>query len=1010
MLFADLVGSTGLSRRMDPEDMARLVRQYQDACAGAIARFDGFLAKFMGDGVLAYFGYPQAHEDSAERAARAGLAIVEAVQRIGDGKLAARIGISTGLVVVGEIIGSGASAEQTIIGDTPNLAARLQSFAEPNAVLIGGITRRLLGELFEYDFLGEHDLKGIEAPIGVWRVLRESETGSRFHAVRSAGPLVGRDHEIALLAERWRRARAGEGQAVLLQGEAGIGKSRLVEALVERLHDERHVSVRMQCSPYHRNTALHPVIRHLAEAAGFSADDDVALKRDKLRATLSAARPLADGAFRLLAELLGLNDGAEPAADMTAVQQKRALMEVLAERLFALAAEAPVLLLLEDAHWIDPTTRELFDAIVDRLEAAQVLVVVTHRPEFVPSWTGRPFVTSLAFNKLSGDDCAAIVRNVAALAALPGELVAEILRRGDGVPLYVEELTRAVLEAGDNRAPSVPPTLQDLLMSRLDRLGRVKDVAQVASVFGREFSRDLLAKIVGASDAEIDGALESLIGAGLIFRRGAQGDGRFSFKHALLQEAAYESLLKSRREVLHEAAGRALAASGAAEAEPEIAAQHFARAGRHDEASRYWEAAGDRAVAQSSYAEAIASYGAAIESARQLAIADGRRQRILAIELKLGPAVIIARGYASEEVPAIYREALALARELGEDRALFKATWGLWMGEVVRRRFEAASARADELIALGRGIDDEDMRLEAIHCRWSTAFFRGETNLALDLATQGVANYDTARHHKLTHEYGGHDPGVCARGLRASGLCLTGFPVQALEVAEDGIVLGESLRHPNSMAHAYFQALLVQQTLGDVPGSERVAARLIEIATKFELPSPRMYGEFAAGWVRIMRGDTAAGLPLMEDAFARRAIHPMHEFHFCAVMAETYAMLGRPYDGLAVVDAILPQTATSEIGMFVPELWRLKGELTLAVSSSEHAAARAALERAAGMALNQGALLLQLRAETSLARLAAEMGEREKALARLEPVLARFSEGLDHPNVAAAQRLLASLA
>ena len=1010
VLFADLVGSTELSRRMDPEDLSRLVRQYQDACAGAIARFDGFLAKFMGDGVLAYFGYPQAHEDNAERAARAGLAIVEAVQRIGDGTLAARIGISTGLVVVGEIIGSGPSAEQTIVGDTPNLAARLQALAPPNAVLIGGMTRRLLGELFEYDFLGEHELKGIETPIGAWRVLRESETASRFRAVRSAGPLVGRDHEIALLAERWRRARAGEGQAVLLQGEAGIGKSRLVEALIERLYDERHVSVRMQCSPYHRNTALHPVIRHLGETAGFAPDDDAALRREKLRATLGAARPLPEKSFRLLADLLGLGDGAEAVPGMTAAQQKRALMDVLAERLFALAAEAPVLLLLEDAHWIDPTTRELYDAIIDRLETAQVLVVVTHRPEFVPPWTGRPFVTSLAFNRLSGEDCGVIVRNVAAQSSLSGELVTEILRRGDGVPLYVEELTRAVLEAGAVRAPAVPPTLQDSLMSRLDRLGRVKDVAQVASVIGRDFSRDLLGGIADTPDAEIDAALEGLIGAGLVFRRGAPGDGRFSFKHALLQEAAYESLLKSRRETLHERAARALEASGTAAAEPEIAALHFARAVRPAEASRYWEAAGDKAVAHSSYAEAIASYVAAIEYARQAGDAAASRQRILALVLKLGPAIIVAQGFGSPEVAKAYREAHALAQELGENRALFKATWGLWMSEVVHRRFEAAGKRGDELIVLSRAIDDEGMLLEAIHCRWSTAFFRGETALSLDLSKQGMAQYDPARHHKLTHEYGGHDPGLCARGVCACGLSLTGFAGQARSVAADELALAHSLSHPNSLAHAFLQVLLVYQILGDVEGSARLAQNTIELAQKYSLPAPRMHGDFGAGWALVMRGETAAGVALMEDAFARRMLTPMHEFLFSAFMAETYLGIGRARDGLAVIDAILPQTATSEIGLFVPELWRMKGELTLATAAGERAAARAAFERAATMAAGQGAFLLQLRAETGLARLLAESGERALALTRLAPVLARFTEDRDQADVAAAVRLHAQLA
>ncbi len=698
VMFADLVGSTALSGRLDPEDFGRLVRQYQDACAGVVARFDGFLAKFMGDGVLAYFGYPQAHEDGAERAARAGLELVAAVQRIGDGTLAARVGIATGLVVVGEIIGSGTAQEQTIVGETPNLAARLQALAEPHGVLIAGITRRLLGELFDYAFLGEHAMKGIAEPVGVWRVLRESETRSRFQAVREAGVLVGRTQETALLAERWQLARGGEGQVVLLAGEAGIGKSRLVEALVEGIRDERHVCVRMQCSPYHRNTALYPVIRHFTEAAGFAPDDGVALRREKLRSMLAATSPLPERAFRILAGALGLApDGDEVAVDMTAAQQKSELMVVLAERLLALAEAAPVLLLLEDAHWIDPTTRELFDVIVDRIEAARVAVIVTHRPEFVPSWTGRPFVTALAFNRLSGKDCADIVRNLAMHAALPPDLVAEILRRGDGVPLYVEELTKAVLEAGANRAV-VPPTLQDSLMARLDRLGRVKEVAQIAAVIGREFARPLLAAVAGVGDADLDAALARLVEAGLVFPRGNAVEGRFSFKHALVQEAAYESLLRSRRQPLHAAIGRALEAKGTAASEPGIAAHHFTRASLHWEASRHWERAGDQAVAQSSYAEAVANYAAAIDCTRQLAAGDRRDRQLLALSLKLGPALTVARGFGTEEFAACYREAYALAQAVGDGPELFKAVWGLWLDEVVRQRFDGAGIA-------GRGID-----------------------------------------------------------------------------------------------------------------------------------------------------------------------------------------------------------------------------------------------------------------------------------------------------------------
>ena len=1008
VLFADLVGSTALAGRLDPEDLGRLVRQYQDACAGVIARFDGFLAKFMGDGVLAYFGFPQAHEDSAERAARAGLEIVEAVKRIGDGTLAARVGIATGLVVIGEIIGSGTAQEQTIVGDTPNLAARLQALAEPHGVLIAGITRRLLGELFDYAFLGEHALKGIVEPLGVWRVLRENVTQSRFQAVREAGVLVGREQEIALLAERWRRARAGEGQVVLLAGEGGIGKSRLVEALVERIRDERHVRVRMQCSPYHRNTALYPVIRHFAEAAGFAPEDGVALRREKLHSMLTAASPLPERAFHVLAGAIGLGiTGAEEAVDMTAAQQKSELMAVLAGRLLALTAQAPVLLLLEDAQWIDPTTRELFDAIVDRIEAAPVAIIVTHRPEFVPPWTGRPFVTALAFNRLSGNDCAAIVRNLALRAALPADLVDEILRRSDGVPLYVEELTKAVLEAGLNR-PAVPPTLQDSLMARLDRLGRVKDVAQVASVIGREFARPLLAAVAAVGDAELDGALARLVEAGLVFPRGNLVEGRYSFKHALVQEAAYESLLRSRRQPLHAAIARALEASGAAASEPEIAAYHFVRAGLHLDASRYWEAAGDTAVARSTYAEAVANYTAAIESAHQIAPVDTRDRQLLTLLLKLGPALNVTRGYGTGEFASCYQEAYALALTLGDGPELFKAVWGLWLNDAVHQHFDGAGSRAEELIALSGRLNDADLRLEAIHCRWSTAMFRGEATLALALSSEGAAHYVAERHHKFAHDYGGHDPGVCAHSVRGFSYGVMGLPDQVRDAVGQGVALAERLRHPPSLAHAFNNAAAAYTSLGDTANCADFAERLLALAERYNFVPMRMAGEFHAGWASCRLGD-AAGLERMEAVFAQRGLIAPLEFYHCAVMAETYATLGRKQEAFDIVAKTLEHAAASEIGLYVPELWRLKGELTLAISAADRAEAERCLEHAAAMAERQGARLLELRATTSLAQIWAEAGRRADALDRLGRLYRAFGVGNGMRDLTAAARLLATL-
>ncbi|HUZ72306.1 MAG TPA: AAA family ATPase [Stellaceae bacterium] len=1010
VMFCDLAGSTALSARLDPEDWGGLLRQYQDACAGIIARFDGFLAKFMGDGVLAYFGYPQAHEDSAERAVRAGLAVAAAVAAIGDGTLTVRVGIATGLVVVGEIIGTGTAQEQTIVGDTPNLAARLQALAEPGSVLIAGITRRLLGELFEYRFLGERALKGIAAPMGVWRVLRESEAHSRFAAVRAAGRLVGREQEIALLADRWQRARRGEGQVVLLNGEAGIGKSRLAEALRERIRDDRHVRVSMQCSAYHRNTALYPLLRHLAETADFTAADSVEEKREKLRAMLATGNSASELTFRLLAHLMGLGQAEASESEATPAQHKALLMAALSDQLLALATRAPVLLLLEDAQWIDPTTTELIDQLVDRIEEAPVLAVVTHRPEFVPPWTGRPFVTALAFNRLSGADCAAVVRNLAAETALTSDVVDEILRRSDGVPLYVEELTRAVLEAGRG-APAVPPTLQDSLMARLDRLGRVKDIAQIAAVIGREFSRAVLAAVADIGEAELDRALAQLVAAGLVFPRGNRAEGRYNFKHALLQEAAYESLLRSRRQALHDRIGAVLARlfDETGDGEPEIIAYHLSRAGLAEPASGYWERAGDVAVAQSSYAEAIASYTAALEEAQRLPEGTLRLRRLLALRLKLGPALGVDRGLPTNDVAHNYAEAYALGRAIGEEGPdLFKAMWGMWVSAAARRRFDEAALRADELIALGQRIGDEDLGLEGIHCRWSTALFRGEMPLALDFSGQGIARYDASRHARLAHDYAGHDPGVCAHVVQAITLAMTGFPARAAKSAAAGVALGEALKHPYSLAHALMNAAMTYQIAGDAAACARTSQRLLEVARRFEFGPQQMLANFLIGWSRsFASGDQ--GLAQMEDAFAKRAPLAMVMFLLDSVMAEALARAGRVAAAQGLIDEALVEAQTSQVGMYLPELWRLRGVLLLQADAAQAPEARRCLERAAALAESQGARMLQLRATMSLARLLADDGDGGAAARLLRPLYAQFTDGFEAPDLAAAARLLAAL-
>ena len=566
VMFSDLVGSTALSARMDPEDLREVISAYQKCAAETVGRFGGFVAKYMGDGVLIYFGYPQAHEDDAERAVRAGLELVAAVSGLKThAALQTRVGIATGLVVVGDLIGSGASQEQAIVGETPNLAARLQGVAEPNSVVIAEATRKLVGNLFELKDLGRQDLKGISGPTQAWAALRAASVEGRFEAFHGTGltELVGREEELELLLRRWSKAKIGEGQVVLVSGEAGIGKSRLTAALLEHLTAEPHTRLRYFCSPQHTDSALYPIISQMERAAGFAHEDTVRAKLDKLDAVLSQSfTPRQDAA--LFAELLSLpNDGHHSTLELTPQQRREKTLEALNAQLKALSRTNPVLMIFEDVHWIDPTSLELLGRAVDRAKTLGVMLIVTYRPEFEPTWIGLPHVTAVTVNRLGQREIAAMIDRVVGDGALSANIRHDIIERTDGIPLFVEEITKAVLEveskeAAERTVASVPPpavavpaTLHASLMARLDRLGPAKEAAQIGAAIGREFSHELINAIARRPGADLTAGLERLIEAGLLFSHGVLPHRTYLFKHALVRDAAYSTLLRGRRQELH---------------------------------------------------------------------------------------------------------------------------------------------------------------------------------------------------------------------------------------------------------------------------------------------------------------------------------------------------------------------------------------------------------------------------------------------------------------------------
>src|SRR5215467_5575226 len=622
VMFSDLVGSTALSARMDPEDLRELISAYHKCVADAVRRFGGFVAQYLGDGVLVYFGYPEAHEDDAERAVRTGLELIAAVIALKTpASLQTRVGIATGVVVVGELIGSGEAQERGIVGETPNLAARLQGIAEPNSVVIAETTRKLLGNLFELRGLGARDLKGIAAPVRAWVALRASTVESRFEALHPSGltALVGREEETELLLRRWSRAKSGEGQVVLIFGEAGIGKSRLTAALLETLAPEPHTRLRYFCSPQHTDSAFYSIIGQMERAAGLLHDDASQQKLDKLDALLAqTSTSIQDVA--LIAEMLSLpNDGRYPALELTPEQRRQKTLEALTAQMETLSRESPVLMTLEDAHWADPTSLEAFGGVVDRIRTLRVLLLVTSRPEFDAPWIGRPYVTALIVNRLAEHEAGAMIDCLVGNRLLSASIRQDIIERTDGIPLFVEEMTKAVLEAGSETAaaraiaavPSpalaVPASLHASLMARLDRLGGPpKEVAQVAAVIGREFSHALLNAVMCKRDVELGSALDRLIAAGLLFRQGLPPYATYLFKHALVRDAAYGTLLREQRRALHARIAETLEVQFAdiAESRPELLARHWTEAGLIEKAASLWGKAGQRSLAQSALVEA----------------------------------------------------------------------------------------------------------------------------------------------------------------------------------------------------------------------------------------------------------------------------------------------------------------------------------------------------------------------------------------------------------------------
>ncbi|HZA67866.1 MAG TPA: AAA family ATPase [Geminicoccaceae bacterium] len=1030
VMFVDLVGSTALSASLDPEDMRQVIQSYQECCAEVLKRWDGHIGKYQGDGVIAYFGYPKAHEDDAERAVRAGLQLVDAVARLvtpAGGVLAARVGVATGRVVVGDLIGHDEARERAVVGETPNLAARLQALAEPGSVVIGPGTHRLVAGLFELADLGAHELKGFGEPVRAWRALGPSRIEGRFEAREAAGltPLVGREGELTLLLRRWEQAKDGEGQVVLLSGEAGIGKSRLVRAVRERLgHDEPHTVLGYFCSPFYQTSALHPVIGSLERAAGFAPDDPPAQKLEQLEALLGRATENVAVVAPLIAALLSIPAGDRyPAIDLSPQQLKEKTFRALIDQLAGLARQ-PLLAVYEDVHWSDPTTLELLEQLIDRVQRLPVLVVITFRPEFIPPWPGQAHMSALALNRLSRKQGIAMVAEVTGGRALPDEVLDQIVAKTDGVPLFVEELTKNVLESGlltdrgeyyalaGPLAPlAIPATLQDSLLARLDRLAPVKEVAQIGAAIGREFSYELLAAVATLGDNELQDALGQLVEAELIFRQGTPPQATYSFKHALVRDVAYETLLRSRRQQLHGRIAGVLRERFPAliESEPELMARHCAEAGFAKEAIQYLLRAGRQALERSANAESAGHLGKGLMLLEALPPGPERDAVELDLLVALGPSLVATKGFTDPEVEKIYLRARALCEELGQTTALVPALVGLANIHLLRAELRQARELGEECLTLARDHADPGVRMAAHRMLGSTLHFLGEYAQARAHLEQANAVRESHQRRFDASLYLISGSRVYCRSIFARVLWALGYPEQASSSSDQALRLAEETSHSHTLAQALSLAAAFHLDRRDVRRTECLARKAVALATEHDFPYWQATGRVWWGWALVHAGDTEKGLAQIRQGLAQlRARGNVQTIpHALTVLAEVCRQVGEPQEGLeALAEALAVLERTNERRREA-EVYRLKAELLLPGRHWDEA--EACFRRALSVARRQSARMWELRAATSLARLWREQGRRAEARDLLAPTYGWFTEGFDTPDLKDAKALLESL-
>ena len=1034
VMFCDLVGSTSLSARLDPEDMRQLIGAYQSACKSVISRYEGVVAAFMGDGVLAYFGYPLAHEDDAERAARAGLEITADVAKLtplGKERLQARVGIATGLVVVGDLIGEGASQVRAVVGDTPNLAARLQALAEPGSVVVAKSTRTLLGDVFKLRDLGSHAVKGLPEPVPAWAVEAVLATESRFEAKRTARltSFVGRESECSIVLDRQRRAWRGEGQIVLISGEAGIGKSRLAARVAEELASEPQLKLRYQCSPYHFDSALYPFIDQLERAAEIKAETDPQRKLDRLEASLRLATPRVKEIAPLLASLLSIPAGTRyPPLRISPQQQRRQTMVALLDLLEGLARQKPVLWLFEDAHWADATSLEVIELGMERVRGLPVLALITFRPEFEPPWQGAPNLTHLALGRLDRGEVETMVSRLTEGRELPAEVIGQIIAKADGVPLFVEELTKNIEESGllieeDGHyrllgplpPRAIPSTIQDSLMARLDRLGGVKEIAQIGAVIGREFSYALLGAVVGWTEGPLHAALAQLEDVGLLFSSGSAANARYTFKHALVRDTAYESLLKSRRRTLHRRIAETLRDEfpGIAGTQPEVIAHHFTEAGLIEPAIEWFGKAGDLALHRSAFKEAIAHLGKAIEMAETLAAAQpttSQNRELVKLHVAYGNALISLRGHSAPETTRAFLRAKELTAAIEDVAERFSVYFGLWTGSSQRAELRLMRDLADAFMRDVATCPNSPESGVAHRIAGNTCWIAGDYLKALPHYRQALTLLDCERDRELAFRFGQH-PFISAESYLALALWPLGEVDAAAKMTRAAIQHATEGGQIATIAHTYFIAGILGVVRRDAAQVMPHALQLLALGRAHDMALWVICGMHQRGWAEGYAGDRHAGIAEMRQVIAalrEQQIRVWMPFSL-TVLAEVEAEAGEIDVALATADRAIAETEETGQRWYEAETYRVRGALQLKSGAANAGAAELTFRRAIAIAQAQKTRSFELRAALDLAKLYRSTDRKRDAHAVLAPALRAFSPTPEFPEIEEAQAMLAAI-